>query len=109
MRMTRHARTVLVLLLERSDDVVYGFEMMQRSGLRSGTIYPLLARMELNGFVHGAWEDVDAAEVGRPRRRLYRLTAMGTSLARELEQASDSETARIEPGPPVSWPHAFPA
>jgi PadR family transcriptional regulator PadR len=55
----------------------YGFDLMRATGLASGTVYPLLRRLEGNGLVRSAWEDIDASEEGRPRRRNYQLTAAG--------------------------------
>lgn len=51
----------------------YGLEIMRLTGLRSGTVYPILARLEREGVVESWWED-DASAQGRPRRRYYRAT-----------------------------------
>ena len=60
----------------------HGFEIMQVSGLPSGTVYPALRRLERAGHLDSTWEDEAAAHAeGRPRRRVYRLTASGQSLA----------------------------
>ena len=62
----------------------HGFEIMEASGLPSGTVYPALRRMESWGHATSRWEDaVDAHARGRPRRRLYTLTASGRTLAAE--------------------------
>lgn len=50
-------------------------------GVRSGTIYPLLARLESAGWLESSWEKIDPRVQGRPRRRLYRLTADGIRIA----------------------------
>jgi DNA-binding PadR family transcriptional regulator len=64
----------------------YGFDLMRRTGLRSGTLYPILLRLEATGWLTSRIEDVDAAQIGRPRRRFYRLTGEGERAARaELE------------------------
>jgi DNA-binding PadR family transcriptional regulator len=55
----------------------YGFDLMRTTGLPSGTVYPLLRRLEAAGLVRSEWEDIDAAAEGRPRRRNYRLTRAG--------------------------------
>jgi DNA-binding PadR family transcriptional regulator len=60
----------------------YGLEMAAASGLKSGTIYPLLARLERAGWLTSRWEDVDPVEAGRPRRRLYELTNAGYDAVR---------------------------
>ena len=62
----------------------YGLDVMDRTGLPSGTVYPTLGRLEKRGFVTGRWEDEGAARAeGRPRRRYYRLTAAGSESLRE--------------------------
>lgn len=55
----------------------YGFDVMRVSELASGTVYPLLRRLEGSGLVESRWEDVDPSEEGRPRRRYYEVTAEG--------------------------------
>jgi PadR family transcriptional regulator, regulatory protein PadR len=56
----------------------YGFEMIDVTGLPSGTVYPALARLERDGFVRSEWEDaVVARREKRPPRRYYRITAAG--------------------------------
>lgn len=56
----------------------YGFEIMRVTHLPSGTIYPLLRRLEANGMVESSWEDLEHAhEEGRPPRRYYRATSEG--------------------------------
>jgi DNA-binding PadR family transcriptional regulator len=59
----------------------YGFDIMTATGLPSGTVYPLLRRLEREGCVVGRWESEDAAfSAGRPRRRTYRITPRGREL-----------------------------
>jgi DNA-binding PadR family transcriptional regulator len=56
----------------------YGFDIMELTGLPSGTIYPILRRFERNGLVRSKWENSqDARNEGRPRRRYYELTPAG--------------------------------
>lgn len=63
----------------------YGLEIIDRTGLSSGTVYPALRRLEADGLVLGEWEeDEDARDAGRPARRYYRLTPEG---AEALEHA----------------------
>ena len=67
-----------------ADGVEYGFDVIDRTGLPSGTVYPALSRLERDGYVRSAWEDADAAhQEGRPARRYYRITAPGTRVLRE--------------------------
>jgi DNA-binding PadR family transcriptional regulator len=63
----------------------YGFDVIDNTGLPSGTVYPALSRLERDGLVRSAWEDErQAHRDGRPARRYYRITAHG---ARTLEES----------------------
>ena len=56
----------------------YGFDVIDSTGLPSGTVYPALGRLERDGMVRSAWEDeAEAFAQGRPARRYYRVTAAG--------------------------------
>ena|SRR5687767_9186992 len=62
----------------------YGFDIIDRTGLPSGTVYPVLSRLERDGFVRSAWEDEASAHAeGRPARRYYRVTAAGVKALAE--------------------------
>jgi DNA-binding PadR family transcriptional regulator len=66
----------------------YGLEIAAEAELKSGSLYPILARLEELGWVESRWEEVDPVAAGRPRRRYYRLTGSGVKHAeRELHQA----------------------
>ena len=83
-RMTLQVQLVLAERLSEPSEPRYGLDMCAATGLPSGTIYPILARLERVGWVESDWEDPDAhiAE-GRPRRRYYRLTREGAECADE--------------------------
>jgi DNA-binding PadR family transcriptional regulator len=56
----------------------YGFEIMDVTGLPSGTVYPALRRLERDGLLASRWERENVAEQElRPRRRYYRVSAAG--------------------------------
>jgi DNA-binding PadR family transcriptional regulator len=64
----------------------FGFDIMDATGLPSGTIYPALRRLESQGFVTSSWEDEEAAKkAGRPRRRNYQLSKAGREQLSEAE------------------------
>jgi DNA-binding PadR family transcriptional regulator len=66
----------------------YGYDLMKATRLPSGTLYPMLARLQQDGMVDSEWEERPEAG-GRPPRKYYRLTAAGASAARlELAQAA---------------------
>ena len=59
----------------------YGFDIMDATGLPSGTVYPALRRLESRGSLRSSWEEASVAlEAGRPRRRVYEITAPGRTL-----------------------------
>lgn len=62
----------------------HGYALSQQTGLASGTLYPILMRLEKRKWLETRWED--AGPVGRPPRHLYRLTADGREWAREEMQ-----------------------
>lgn len=62
----------------------YGFEVIDATGLPSGTVYPALGRLERDGLVTSSWEDAAIAQRDkRPPRRYYRLTASGVRVVNE--------------------------
>jgi PadR family transcriptional regulator PadR len=62
----------------------YGFDVIDQTGLPSGTVYPALSRLERDGYLRSAWENEAAAHSeGRPARRYYRLTAPGVRALNE--------------------------
>ena len=80
-RMTTTTAQVLEALAQHPDRNRYGLEVMGLTGLPSGTVFPILARLEAHEWLESGWEDVDPRVVGRPRRRYYRLTGPGHAAA----------------------------
>jgi DNA-binding PadR family transcriptional regulator len=60
----------------------YGFGLMRATGLASGSLYPILDRLERIGWIDATDEAIDERVARRPRRRLYRLTPSGEIGAR---------------------------
>ena len=75
-----HARNVLSVLLEAGSDWSHGYELARRADEKSGTLYPLLIRLEAQGYLEAEWQQ--PVERGRPPRHVYRLTTNGVQLAR---------------------------
>ncbi|MBY0493664.1 MAG: PadR family transcriptional regulator [Cyanobacteria bacterium] len=76
--MRRMSITAVCVLQAVADGFQYGFDIIDHTGLPSGTVYPALSRLERDGLVKSAWEnDQDAHAEGRPARRYYKLTAPG--------------------------------
>jgi DNA-binding PadR family transcriptional regulator len=78
--LTLALQLILRVLLE--DGERYGLEIGATAGLGSGTIHPLLARLERIGWLTSRWEEIDPATAARPARRCYRLTPTGAAEAR---------------------------
>lgn len=73
----------------------YGFDIMDATGLPSGTVYPLLRRLEAGEHVAAQWEEEDTAlREGRPRRRYYEITDAG----RELLARARARFATVDAG-----------
>jgi DNA-binding PadR family transcriptional regulator len=83
-RMSLQTLRVLEVFLENPTEQLAGAELHQRCGIASGTLYPILLRLEAAGWFVSQWESIDPSIAGRPRRRLYRLTATGLRRASEV-------------------------
>ncbi|MDA0183209.1 PadR family transcriptional regulator [Solirubrobacter phytolaccae] len=81
MRLSLQTLKLLNAFLEAPSEPRYGLELMGHTGLKSGTIYPALHRLESEGWLRSWSEELDASEAGRPPRRLYELTPNGTAAA----------------------------
>ncbi|MDH6521439.1 PadR family transcriptional regulator PadR [Streptomyces sp. SAI-208] len=96
--MTLQTQLVLRALLEDPAKQRYGLELCELAGLPSGTIYPILARLERVGWVDSVWEDPAVHEAeGRPRRRFYQITEGGAEQARSA--LAHAYRARRQPLP----------
>ena len=77
-------QTALVLdAIVQSSGPCAGVDIARTSGLASGTLYPILLRLEKAGWLESRWEVPDGTDLGRPRRRYYELTQHGSTAARE--------------------------
>jgi PadR family transcriptional regulator, regulatory protein PadR len=82
----------------------YGFDVMERCELPSGTVYPALRRLDRAGLLASGWEDEDAARAeGRPRRRTYALTRAGRAALPEADEKL-AELQRVLEGFPTPEP-----
>jgi PadR family transcriptional regulator, regulatory protein PadR len=71
--------SVLAALCEQPSRWQHGYALASTTGLKSGTLYPILIRLADRGLVEARWQE--EAQPGRPRRHLYRLTADGLASA----------------------------
>ena len=80
--------SVLAALCDQPSQWQHGYALAKQTGLKSGTLYPILIRLAERGLVEACWEEEQPA--GRPRRHLYRLTPDGLARA---------QAALAEPAP----------
>jgi len=82
MRIRKSPQSMLVLnvFFENSQGWQYGYDISRKTGVKSGTLYPILMRLADNGLLETSWE---MAETGKPPRHLYKLTKDGLRYARE--------------------------
>ena len=102
LRMTQSTQMVLRTLTADPQAEMYGLEFCDATGLPSGTVYPILARLEGLGWLESRWEEPETHVAdGRPRRRYYRLTEDGAARAQSaLDSAVPSPrraSARLRP------------
>jgi PadR family transcriptional regulator PadR len=71
--------SVLSALCEEPSQWRHGYALAGQTGLKSGTLYPILIRLADRGLVEACWQEEPTP--GRPRRHLYRLTAAGLASA----------------------------
>jgi PadR family transcriptional regulator PadR len=90
-RLTRPTAQMLAALLQAPHTWRYGYDLTKESGIASGTLYPLLARLVDDGWLETRWEN--SAVPGRPPRHLYRLTPIGRAQARAALAASSAPWA----------------
>jgi|SRR5712671_625660 len=80
-RPSAHALLLLDALSKRPRAWQHGYELSQITGLKSGTLYPILSRLEDRGYLESKW--LEPAPGGRPPRHVCRLTSVGAAYARE--------------------------
>jgi PadR family transcriptional regulator, regulatory protein PadR len=90
-RMTLPTQLVLGELIADPTRRIHGFELCAATGQPSGTVYPILARLEGLGWLESEWEEPEVhVPAGRPRRRYYRLTEDGAAGARIALRAAEA-------------------
>jgi PadR family transcriptional regulator PadR len=82
-RITGPTLKVLGQLMNASLKGLSGSEISKETGISSGTLYPILFRLEKAGWLSSEWETLDPSEAGRPRKRFYTLTGHGVCEAKE--------------------------
>ena len=91
------AQTLSVLAVLCTEPLMWrhGYDIARETGVKSGTLYPILIRLADRGLLEASWEDEQPA--GRPRRHLYRLTSEGIARGSEAlaEAQAPARTTRM--------------
>ncbi len=75
------SHTAALILQTIDQGCRYGFDIMDATGLPSGTVYPALRRMETDGLISSQWEsEKKATAEQRPPRKYYRITRAGSEV-----------------------------
>lgn len=107
-RLSKKMLAILAVMIEAGDEDLHGRLIGKRAGVSSGTLFPALARLENAEWISSREEEGDPAELGRPRQRIYKLTGLGETAAREevaklaaiLNRALDTPTpSGVRPSP----------
>lgn len=111
-RITSQSLKILTLLAAQPNVERYGLELAKEARVQHGTTYPILKRFLDAGWLESRPENADPSDVGRPRQRLYRLTALGAlETRRVLEEhhiaipAVEAPASRWDSPPPrgLNW------
>jgi len=89
MKIRRSTQTTLVLaeFLQSEQEWRYGYDISRNTGLKSGTLYPILVRLAEHRMLETSWE---TTETGKPPRHLYKLTGDGLRYARQQVTSADA-------------------
>ncbi|WP_352671987.1 helix-turn-helix transcriptional regulator [Mesorhizobium sp. M0478] len=82
-RLSSASLKVLRLFVEEPRKARSGSEITKEAGISSGSLYPILDRLETAGWFTSRWEEIDPSQAGRPRRRYYQITGLGQNKANE--------------------------
>jgi PadR family transcriptional regulator, regulatory protein PadR len=94
-RLSSQTLKVLGVLISCASDELSGAEIGKRTKLASGTLYPILFRLEGVGWLHSRWEVEDPTVLGRPRRRFYRITRKGAKNVQEVVRDLTPAVGRV--------------
>ena len=102
LRLSHQALRVLKVFLDAFSDNVRselaGADLMKAARVSSGTLYPILLRLERAGVLTSRWEEGRPEDLGRPRRRFYQITPAGVTLTQEALRELSSPLVNFRPG-----------
>jgi DNA-binding PadR family transcriptional regulator len=90
-RSSKQTILLLAVLARDAEHWRHGYDLSQATGLKSGTLYPLLIRLSDQGWLEARWTEPERE--GRPPRHEYRLTEEGAAVARAKAAAAMHQTA----------------
>jgi PadR family transcriptional regulator PadR len=93
-RLSHQTLRVLRVFLDGPKEGLAGSDIWKALGLLTGTVYPILLRLESAGWLRGDWEKLSPEELRRPRKRIYQLTPLGYNKTREALAALDVHVGR---------------
>ncbi len=94
-RPSRQTLDVLEALARQPDVSRYGLELAKLTGLKSGSLYPILIRCAERGLVEAEW--LEPTEVGRPPRHAYRILPAGLAILRQSDHKSEVLSFKEQP------------
>ena len=80
-RMSRQTLALFRAFLAQPRDWRYGYDLSRETALKSGTLYPILMRLNQRGWLETRWTEPESP--GRPPRHMYRLTPEALRSARD--------------------------
>ncbi len=89
---SKQTKKILATLVIAPDAWWHGYDLCKQTGIKSGTLYPILIRLSDQEYLISEWREADPP--GRPPRHVYRLSKTGVALAHSLEA-----TDRVKTGP----------
>jgi PadR family transcriptional regulator, regulatory protein PadR len=93
-RSSAHTLALFAALTKRRQVWQYGYQLLQLTGLKSGTLYPILMRLCDRGLLESKWQP--SPQPGRPPRHMYRLTDSGAVFARNESRRNSAEQTQLE-------------
>lgn len=95
---SQQALAVLLVLADAGDEWRHGYDIATQADIKSGTLYPLLMRLEAQGQLEAVWQE--SPTPGRPPRHAYRLTQAGRAWLAGMGEALDQARARRDAAAP---------
>lgn len=94
-KLSLQALRILHFLYQNPGQDSCGADLTKKLDISSGTMYPILLKLEAKGFVSSKWETEDASLLGRPRKRLYSITGAGTKAAQDALAEFDTQSPQL--------------